>query len=59
MTVDRRHRFGSGRRSHYYNNQPTGNGGTIVRDTNPVGHRASTTSGSIDRATGVGSLFKI
>ena len=30
----RRHRFGGGRRSHYYNSQSIGNGGTMVEDTN-------------------------
>ena len=107
-----RHRFGDSRQSHYYNNRPTGDGSTIVEDTNllavtkvtilvvwalaafieaiiltirppmghylvvrwaarPIrqhsseplfrlfGHRISTISGSIGRATDVISLLKI
>ena len=30
----RRHRFGGGRWSHYYNSRPTGDGGMMVKETN-------------------------
>ena len=68
-----RHQFGGGHQSHYYKSQPTGDGGTMAvrwvarpilwRSSEPLfwrfGHQTSTTSGSIGRATGVGSLLKI
>ena len=47
MTIGRRHRFGSGRWSHYHNSRPTGDGGTMVGDTNPVGGHQSHYFGSL------------
>ena len=41
MTIGWRHRFCGGRWSHYYNNRPTGDGGIMVKDTNPVGGHQS------------------
>ena len=41
MTIGRGHWFCGGRWSHYYNNRPTGDGGTMVKDTSLVGGHQS------------------